>query len=83
MDWGLVMMFGMLMFMLTLFNVKVLRVIHLEKELAGYEFLPYDLKITKQSVTEYLFAGLAGGFCGGCLGIGGGMIFGPIFLHFH
>ena len=52
----------------------------LEKEKAGYAFHSSDLEFSTKNARN--LAGLAffGGICGGCLGIGGGMIFNPLLL---
>jgi uncharacterized membrane protein YfcA len=53
---------------------------HARKVAAGYEFLPTDLQWTKETLFKFPKTALMAGIAAGLLGIGGGMVIGPLFL---
>jgi uncharacterized membrane protein YfcA len=60
--------------------VKILGKQRIEKEACGYNFHSSDLEFSTKNATKLAALAFFGGICGGCLGIGGGMIFNPLLL---
>ena len=46
----------------------------------GYEFLPTDIQWTTFRQIQFTFTSVLAGFAAGLLGIGGGMVLGPLFV---
>jgi uncharacterized membrane protein YfcA len=60
--------------------VKMVRQRHKDKEEVGYKFHSADLKYNNGTIVRLAILGVCGGVSGGCLGIGGGMIFNPMLM---
>jgi uncharacterized membrane protein YfcA len=60
--------------------VRMVRNRHTAKLLLGYKFHQNDLRFDNKTIIKLSVLGVCGGISGGCLGIGGGMIFNPILM---
>lgn len=61
------------------FGVKICR-FHMQLQAAGYEYLKGDMVWTKDAITKYPAICTLAGLAAGLLGIGGGMVKGPLLL---
>jgi len=53
---------------------------HARKVACGYEYLPADMLWTRETLMKFPKTALMAGITAGLLGIGGGMVIGPLFL---
>lgn len=53
---------------------------HESREAAGYEYLDTDIKFTKEQLLKFPVTAINAGLAAGLLGIGGGMVIGPLFI---
>eukprot|EP00419_Tripos_fusus_P086665 CAMPEP_0172871802 /NCGR_PEP_ID=MMETSP1075-20121228/92287_1 /TAXON_ID=2916 /ORGANISM="Ceratium fusus, Strain PA161109" /LENGTH=515 /DNA_ID=CAMNT_0013722087 /DNA_START=57 /DNA_END=1604 /DNA_ORIENTATION=- len=58
----------------------LLRKKHEQRIMADYQFLPEDMQWTQQMLSKFPKVALLAGVTAGLLGIGGGMVIGPLFL---
>jgi uncharacterized membrane protein YfcA len=53
---------------------------HEARDAAGYEYLSTDIKFTRDQLWKFPVTALNAGLAAGLLGIGGGMVIGPLFI---
>jgi len=54
--------------------------IHEKRVLAGYQYLPADIQFTTEQLWKFPVTAVNAGLAAGLLGIGGGMVIGPLFI---
>lgn len=79
-DWSLLSLVFLICIGSFLLIVKQIRKRHAQKVSLGYQFHQNDLKYDNKTIVKLSILGICGGISGGCLGIGGGMIFNPILM---
>merc|ERR1712216_1071807 len=58
----------------------ILKARHLKRLGCGFEYLPTDIQWTDEMIKKFPIVALLAGIYAGLLGIGGGMVIGPLFL---
>lgn len=79
-DWLLLATIFGICILAFLLTVRMIRQKHALKERVGYKFHHADLKYDDKTIIKLSILGVCGGISGGCLGIGGGMIFNPMLM---
>mmetsp|Transcript_47789 Transcript_47789/g.108438 ORF Transcript_47789/g.108438 Transcript_47789/m.108438 type:complete len:196 (+) Transcript_47789:478-1065(+) len=59
---------------------RYLNGIHEQREAAGYLYLDTDIQFTKEQLGKFPVTAVNAGLAAGLLGIGGGMVIGPLFI---
>jgi uncharacterized membrane protein YfcA len=79
-DWSILGLIFVVCIGSFLLVVRMIRKKHQAKTAIGYKFVDGDLKYNNSTIVKLSILGVCGGISGGCLGIGGGMIFNPILM---
>lgn len=59
---------------------KILNAMHVERERLGYRYQPDDIQFSKEQLNKFPVTAINAGVAAGLLGIGGGMVIGPLFI---